>query len=161
MMNKNIAVDVSMERRRRASGEDLDSIMDLVRDAKRQMIQNNVYQWTKDYPNEQIVRSDIENGLVWFYGPGLKACVTIIEHADKCLLNRLMVRSSISGEGLARYMIDDVITRTRASVVEVTTNHTNRPMIHLLTREHFNPVNELIMKERSKFGKFITFQKYL
>lgn len=159
-MNTNVAVELSI-RRRKATMNDLDEIMSLISDAKRQMIDNGVYQWTDDYPNQQIVVSDIQNEFIWLYGSGVNACVTIVEHRNKCLVKRLMVRTSVSGRGIAKQMLKDVTAKTSASIIEIATSHTNRAMLHLLTKERFNSIGQYVVKDRPQFGNFITFQKII
>lgn len=50
---------------RKATMEDLDTVMDILRDGHNQLAERGIDQWQGDYPNEEHIKEDIQHG--WAY----------------------------------------------------------------------------------------------
>ena len=50
---------------RKATMEDLDTVMDILRDGRNQLAERGIDQWQGDYPNEEHIKEDIQHG--WAY----------------------------------------------------------------------------------------------
>ena len=47
---------------RKSTQEDIDRIMEIIKQAQNYFKENNIDQWQNNYPNEEIIKEDISNG---------------------------------------------------------------------------------------------------
>ena len=111
--------------------EDLEEICKLVQDAVMKMIQQNIFQWDEVYPDEEILRCDIEKKQLYAgIFDGHIAVIFVInqecedeykngkwKHADQpfCVIHRLCVNPVFQNRGIGRttmqYIENEVLSR--------------------------------------------------
>ena len=52
---------------RRSTAEDIPGVMEIVRQAQRYLRESGTDQWQDGYPNEDVLRSDVERGRGWVF----------------------------------------------------------------------------------------------
>lgn len=147
-------------KKRLAKMHELPQILTLLADAKQQMKSTNIKQWNHQYPNKEIIKTDIRKNRLWLYGYGINAALSIISKNNICYINRIMVRSAYTNYGIAGQMIDDVITSVKSSNTKriiVNTHHDNLAMQQVLINHGFIETRRLLMAGREEFGDFISY----
>lgn len=143
--------------KRLAQTSDLPGLTELLADAQRQMQQAGITQWNPRYPNPETLQADIDQQLLWLYGRQQHAAITLTLADNTLQLHRLMVHSECRGRGLATQILQDLIAVAASrdlTGLQITTNHTNRPMMHLLEKADFQLTREFLVPDRTAYGAF-------
>ena len=69
---------------RRSKPEDIPAMLEIVSDAVAYLSQNDVPQWQDGYPNEAVLRSDIEKGISYVIEDGEVQTRRIAVNNDNC-----------------------------------------------------------------------------
>lgn len=140
--------------------EDLPILVSLLQDAKEQMRSENVTQWDDHYPNIAILNKDIENHSLYLLGPDNIAAISIAQKGKDWHLHRLMVHFSVKGQGIAKRILLNIIQNGYHNSVDniwISTNHSNLPMIHILTSLGFCFSHKTKIFGREKYGYFFIY----
>jgi len=148
-------------RKRIAQFNDCQNILALINDGKRQMAAAGITQWDDSYPNKEVILKDIEHQKLWIYGEAFDACVTISRVTDTTFIQRLVVSSSHQRNGIARFILNDIIKneelKSEITKIKISTNTSNIPIKNLVTSLNFIPCRKYEIAGRERFGTFIEY----
>ncbi|MDO4903009.1 MAG: N-acetyltransferase [Limosilactobacillus sp.] len=152
---------------RKATMEDFDQIMDILRDGRNQLAEQGIDQWQGDYPNADVVKEDIENGwgvlaqsddeqtvgyVAVVDGPDTSYDTMkgkwLVETENYVVLHRVAVHSKHTGHGYASKLFIAVIDyihdhRKDVETMRIDTHEDNKIMQHLITKHGFEKVGEV------------------
>ena len=146
---------------------DLDQIIEILRDGRNQLASQGIDQWQGDYPNVEHVKEDINNGwayLVQSDDDETVGALSIVEAPDHSydelqgdwlidtdkyvVIHRVAIHSSHAGKGYASALFTNVIdyikqNRKEIKTIRIDTHEDNKIMQHLITKNGFTKVGEL------------------
>lgn len=143
---------------RKATGDDLESIMLIVRQAKNSLKKHRVDQWQGNYPNEAVFCNDIDRGecFMLMYGKRVAGFFVLStepeEHYESirdgkwsreepyCVLHRAAVAAEFRGSGISAELIDHVKRCTLdfgRAYIRTDTQRKNKAMQKLLRSKGF------------------------
>lgn len=152
---------------RKATMEDYDQIMDILRDGSSQLAEQGIDQWQGDYPNADVVKKDIENGwgvIAQSDDEQTVGYVAVVDGPDESyakmkgkwlidtdkyvVLHRVAVHSKHTGHGYASKLFVAVIDyikehRKEIETIRIDTHIDNKVMQHLITKHGFKKVGEV------------------
>lgn len=154
----------------KANFKEADEIVNIFENAKKVQWDNNIFQWTKDYPSLKDVLNDISNSNLYVLKKEntILGVVTIILEKDINLnkvlkINRLSANLSLNIKRIGTILMDEVEKKANelnASYMEGTTNSKNIAMIKLFEKKSFKKINEFYLEKYTKYP-FYTFNKKL
>lgn len=132
---------------------DFDSCWKVIDGARDQMIASGRHQWTADYPSEQDIRNDINNGNAYVLTVNGEIAVygaiilngepqyeflqgKWLTHSDYYVIHRFATLPKLQREGYAKEFLDRTNSLCQVEHVcsiKVDTNYDNLPMIKLLS----------------------------
>jgi GNAT superfamily N-acetyltransferase len=139
---------------RKATAEEVPQIWEILQQAIAQRKKDRSEQWQNGYPNEQVVRDDINNGYAYV----LEEAGNIIAYAaiifdveppytaiegnwitdgDYAVIHRVATANAVKGRGVATnlfIMIEDLCRAQAVYSIKVDTNFDNVPMLKLVDR---------------------------
>ncbi|MBP3454633.1 MAG: GNAT family N-acetyltransferase [Alistipes sp.] len=144
---------------RKATSDDIDTILSIVRSAQLSLCASGVDQWQDGYPSAEIIRSDIDSGngyVIEADGGGIAAYGAVISdteaaydllqngewhhEGDYIVIHRLCVAAEWLRRGMAkaffRYAMQSGRRRS-IGIIRVDTHSDNRRMLSLLDSEGF------------------------
>ena len=161
---------------RKAALDDVDAIMEIVRDAQQSLAGRGIDQWQNGYPNREAIISDINKGVgvVVLIGEIIAAYAAIIvngepEYAnlvggnwlsqgDYIVVHRICVRNSFVRKGLAsaimQYAIDFALGKGIHSF-KIDTHVENQYMLNMLSKSGFTYCGEI----HYEHGDRVAFEK--
>ncbi|MBO0468626.1 GNAT family N-acetyltransferase [Enterococcus plantarum] len=145
--------------------KDSREINELFECAKKYMNQMDVHQWTKLYPNEDIVQQDIYNGSLYklIEGHKLTAVATLDKLDQKAYrLRRIATNPNDLSKGYASSLLNDIINRIKEKNekhIYSSTNHSNRNMHYFFKKHGFEKISEYTEAEREYLGSFYEYLK--
>ncbi|MGX7148057.1 GNAT family N-acetyltransferase [Enterococcus ureasiticus] len=148
-----------------AEPKDFNVINQLFEAAKRQMIQDNIHQWTKAYPNEQIVQNDIRDHLLvkLVDNDKIVAVATLnITREKEYIVRRIATDPNYLSNGYASILLNDIINRAKeknGKHIYSSTNHSNLKMQHFFKKHGFEKISEYTEIEREHLGSFYKYLK--
>jgi ribosomal protein S18 acetylase RimI-like enzyme len=142
---------------RRASPEDVDTLLSITAQASAFLAQQGVSQWQDGFPNRDVFLQDIQAGNCWlFTHDGQPAgCVSLymgpepdydaiqgqwLTQGDYGTVHRLAVAEGYRGRGLATEMLtfmEDLLQGLGYPSVRVDTHRDNQPMRKLLKKQGY------------------------
>ena len=152
---------------RKATMEDYDQIMSILKDGSNQLAEQGIDQWQGDYPNADVVKQDIENGwaiLAQSDDDQTVGYVAVVDGPDESyakmkgkwlidtdkyvVLHRVAVHSKHTGHGYASKLFVAVLDyikehRTDIETIRIDTHIDNKIMQHLITKHGFKKVGEV------------------
>lgn len=152
---------------RKATLDDLDTVMDILRDGRNQLAEQGIDQWQGDYPNEEHIKEDIQHGWAYLVESddeetvGALAIVDAPDHSYDELdgqwlldtqhyqvIHRVAIHSNHAGKGYASKLfvsVIDYIKQNRKDIesLRIDTHENNQIMQHLITKNGFTKVGEL------------------
>lgn len=158
---------------------DLLYVCQIIKDAKRIMLENGRHQWTEEYPSYDRIESDImsgdayvacnDKGLILAYAyitsqpePAYDLpTANWLSHDSYMVIHRLAVSAASRGIGLGKAMLQHAehICRDKGiSSIKVDTNYDNVEMLHLLSElgyTHCGTVSYGARGERLAFEKIL------
>ncbi len=152
---------------KQATMNNLDQILEILRDGRDQLASQGIDQWQGDYPNVEHVKEDINHG--WAYlaqadddeTVGVLSIVEAPDHSydeldgdwlidtDKyVVIHRVAIHSNHTGKGYASALFTSVINyikthRPEIKSIRIDTHEDNKAMQHLITKNGFTKVGEL------------------
>ncbi len=163
---------------RKATLSELAAIWDILQQAILQRKQDGSKQWQDGYPNEQTVRSDIDNGnayvlvdndLIVAYAAiifDIEPAYTDIKgkwltNGDYVVVHRVATSSAVKGKGIATHLfklIEDLCIEQKTYSIRVDTNFDNVPMLKILNKLHYVYCGEVFFRGASRiaYEKVIT-----
>ena len=163
---------------RKAALDDVDAIMEIVRDAQQSLGGRGIDQWQNGYPNREAIISDINKGVgvVTLMGETIAAYATIIvngepeyvnlvggkwlSQGDYIVVHRICVRNSFVRKGLAsaimQYAIDFALGRNIHSF-KIDTHVENQYMLNMLSKLGFTYCGEI----HYEHGDRVAYEKVL
>ncbi|MEY8441504.1 GNAT family N-acetyltransferase [Lactobacillaceae bacterium 24-114] len=152
---------------RKATMDDLDTVVDILRDGQNQLAERGIDQWQGDYPNVEHIKEDIQHGWAYLVESddsqtvGALAIVDAPDHSydeldgkwlldtDKYkVIHRVAIHSKHAGKGYASRLFESVIdyikdNRPEVESLRIDTHKDNKIMQHLITKNGFTKVGEL------------------
>ena len=149
---------------RRSTAEDIPGVMEIVRQAQRYLRESGTDQWQDGYPNEDVLRSDVERGRGWvFECEGRIAgyvCISmdveasyahidgrwLTEGGNYAVVHRSMVGDDFRGSHLAAEMFSlafDLAAGLGKQSVRVDTHRDNKAMNRLAQKLGFTFCGEV------------------
>ncbi|MFD1420294.1 GNAT family N-acetyltransferase [Lactiplantibacillus songbeiensis] len=153
---------------KKATLDDIDTIIDILSDGRNQLAEAGVNQWQGDYPSRNQITEDIMGGSAYLFNEDDHATVgavavvpspdTTYDTAKATWLNttepyrvihRVAIHSSKAGHGYATQlfekMIDHIIRRhPEIKSIRIDTHADNLPMQHLIAKMGFERVGEMV-----------------
>ncbi|MFD1902320.1 GNAT family N-acetyltransferase [Enterococcus termitis] len=148
-----------------AEPKDSKEINYLFEAAKRQMQRTHVEQWTKSYPNESIILSDITRRQLYKLSEDQKivAVATLNEQGNgDFVLRRVATDPSYLSNGYASILLNDIINRIKerkGKYIYSSTNHSNLKMQRFFKKHGFEKISEYTETEREHLGSFYKYLK--
>ncbi|WP_348922217.1 GNAT family N-acetyltransferase [Enterococcus rotai] len=140
-------------------------INDLYEAAKQYMHQTEVYQWTNDYPNEQIVQQDIAVQCLYkLVDDGQIVAVATVDILDQdtYILRRIATDPNYLSNGYASNLLNDIINSIKeknGKHIYSSTNHSNLNMQHFFRKHGFEKISAYTEVEREHLGSFYKYLK--
>ena len=152
---------------KQAKMDDLNQIMEILRDGRNQLAEQGIDQWQGDYPNEEHIKEDIEKGfayLVQSQDDETVGALSIVEAPDHSydeldgdwlidtdryvVIHRVAIHSNHAGKGYASALFTSVIdyiknNRKDIKTIRIDTHEDNKIMQHLIDKNGFTKVGEL------------------
>ncbi len=164
---------------RKSVNKDINSIMNIIRQAQDYFKAQGIDQWQNNYPNLQDINNDInnENGYVLIMDNMIVGTVALTFDGDKnyetvyegnwisnskyATIHRLAVDSNNKGHGLASVIfknIENICLNIDIHSIRVDTHEENLQMQKLLNKEGFQYCGVIYLEDG---GKRIAFEKIL
>lgn len=143
---------------RKAVMKDLDAMMHIVREAQAYFKNQRINQWQNNYPNEEVIQKDIENGYSYVLAEDNQIIATVavsfdgektydsiyegkwLSNEEYAVIHRIAVDSRQKGKGLSSHMLQQIeqlcLERGIASM-KVDTHPDNQSMQRLLYKNEF------------------------
>lgn len=159
--------------------EDVERVMEMIKQAQQYFKENGIDQWQNNYPNAKVIESDIQNGhsfvllkndvIVGTVAISFEEEVTynrIFEGAWKsndnyAVIHRVAVDSELKGIGLSSEMIKQtelMCNKKDVRSIKVATHKDNRAMQRSLIKNGFEYCGVIYLADGSKR---VAFQKCL
>lgn len=155
---------------RKANRSELTAIWDILQQAILQRKQDGSQQWQDGYPNEQTVRSDIDNDhayvlvdndLIVAYSAiifGEEPAYTDIigkwlTNYDYVVVHRVATSNAVKGKGIATHLfqlIEDLCIEQKTYSIRVDTNFDNVPMLKILDKLNYTYCGEVVFRGASR-----------
>ncbi|MCX2186134.1 GNAT family N-acetyltransferase [Limosilactobacillus pontis] len=152
---------------KKATMDDLDTILAILRNGRDQLAERGVDQWQGDYPNVQHIKEDIEHGYAYLAQSnddltvGTLAIVDAPDHfyddldgqwlmetEDYVVIHRVAIHSDYAGKGYASKLFVhmlDYLEEHRPAIksIRISTNEHNQAMQHVIAKNGFTKVGTL------------------
>ena len=152
---------------KKATIDDLTTIMDLLRDGRDQLAERGIDQWQGDHPNEQHIREDIEHGFSYLVQSddqqtvGTVAIVPapdpvydhingqwLIDTDQFVAIHRVVIHSRHAGKGYASQLFAAIIQylstdHPQIKSIRLSTNENNLAMQRVATKSGFQKVGTM------------------
>ena len=151
--------------------EDIQQILEVIRDAQESMRDNGIHQWQDGYPNEVIISQDIEaeNSYVLVDGKCIVGTAYIIAGHEPSydyieggqwlndhpyvVVHRIAVRKNYRGKGAARYMMEfaeKIAMEHQLQDIRIDTHHDNIPMQTFLAKLGYHACGTIYLDNGDK-----------
>jgi GNAT superfamily N-acetyltransferase len=153
---------------RKANTEDIPAMMDIVRQAQESLKMLHVDQWQNNYPNEEVVGQDIDNGYAYVLTEDDKviAIATVIynyeptydriyegewlSRGDFVVVHRMAVDNRLRQRGLASYILGEVekmAVQANIPSFKIDTHKDNTPMQKTLKKNGFTFCGRIVLSD--------------
>ncbi|WP_125547367.1 GNAT family N-acetyltransferase [Levilactobacillus lindianensis] len=153
---------------RKAKPEELDLICDIIEDGKKQLADAGIDQWQNEYPNRDVIASDIDNGRAVIYNSddhetlGVAAVIEAPDNSYDTLegkwlsdttkyvtVHRVAIFSHHQGKGYASQLFRDLFdyiaeNHPDADSIRIDTHKDNAKMQHLIEKFGFQRVGRIV-----------------
>jgi N-acetylglutamate synthase-like GNAT family acetyltransferase len=167
---------------RKARIEDLNDILEVIKDAKELLRKNNSMQWqTSKYPDASIFLEDIRKGYLYVCEEDGKVggVATLLEEPDENYheiegqwlndekyysIHRLAVKSEYYGRGIAKQLFkyfEEITKKAGIKNIRVDTTSENSVMHHLLNIFNYQVCGKIYLKTIEEYNERIAYQKTL
>ena len=162
---------------RKSTKSDITKIMDIVKQAQAYFKEQNIDQWQNNYPNDEVINNDINNGesYVMLDGDDIVATTVIsfakeksyenildgkwITNGDYGVIHRIAVENTHKGKGLSHKIIkyaEEVCKQNNIHSIKVDTHEDNILMQSLLKKNGFEYCGIVYLEDG---GKRVAFEK--
>ncbi|WP_426493541.1 N-acetyltransferase family protein [Hymenobacter sp. 102] len=164
---------------RLATATDIPAVLHLIRQVVPLMQASGNFQWTADYPNEEVFQRDIQQGHLWVAElAGQIAAVAALTHNDQdpeyaqadwdvaepaLVTHRLAVSPAAQGHGLAAALLaqaERLAQQQGLRVLRVDTNSENRATQQLFPKLGYRFAGEITLAFRPGL-RFFCYEKRL
>jgi len=152
---------------RKASADELDLVLSIIEDGKKQLADAGIDQWQNEYPNRDTIKADIDAGHAVIYNSddhetlGVASVVPSpdsaydalkgdwLVHTDKYVtVHRVAIFSHHQGQGYASKLFQDLFTyiaknHPESESIRIDTHRDNAKMQHLIVKNGFQKVGEI------------------
>ena len=149
---------------KKATMDDLDTILAILRNGRDQLAERGVDQWQGDYPNVQHIKEDIEHGYAYLAQSNDDLTVGtlaiadhfyddldgqwLMETEDYVVIHRAAIHSGHAGKGYASKLFVhmlDYLEEHRPAIksIRISTNEHNQAMQHVIAKNGFTKVGTL------------------
>lgn len=155
---------------RRAVYADLNKILEIIRQAQGYFKSKGINQWQNNYPNEEVIKNDIENkrGYVLVDGDIIVGTVSVsfdgektydyiegewLSSIDYAVVHRIAVRSEYKGRGLASIIlknVEHICLQRGIHSIKIDTHEENIPMQRLLQKNGFTYCGVIYLQDGSR-----------
>ena len=164
---------------KKATLDDLDTIIDILSDGRNQLAEAGVNQWQGDYPNPKQVEEDINKGVAYLVHSDDHETVgafSIVPAPDPVydamdgkwqlntdqylVIHRVAIHSAHAGKGYASGLFNNVIdyikqNRPDILSLRIDTHEDNVPMQHLIEKNGFTRVGTLFGVYRPEENSYV------
>lgn len=151
----------------KAKLKDLTAIVRLINQAKAYFKESGIDQWQDGYPNEDVIRNDIDLGHSYvlvnkdqIIGTFYFACEDEISYqtirngqwhssSPYAVVHRIVVDNTIKGHGYAKFMMDYAISQTKKhglSSIRIDTHRDNLSMQRFLQKNGFHYCGDITLQ---------------
>jgi len=155
---------------RKAAPDDLNGIMEIIKQARNYFRNMGINQWQNNYPNAEVISRDIsnKNGYVLVDNGVLIGTVTVIFGREKsyeyiegkwvsgldyAVIHRIAIRDQYKGKGLASVMlrnIEHMCLERGIHSIRTDTHEDNKPMQRLLHNNGYIYCGVVYLQDGSK-----------
>ncbi len=137
---------------RLANKNDLEHVLDIIKDAQTRLKNLNINQWQNNYPNKKVISDDIKNKQLYVYllNEQVVATMTILKHEptydnidgkwlnnnDYIVVHRIAVKDNFNARGIGKEMLlhaQDLFKKD----LKIDTHPHNLPMQKMLKSLNF------------------------
>jgi len=153
---------------KKATLDDLDTIIDILSDGRNQLAEAGVNQWQGDYPSRNQITEDIMKGSAYLFNADDSAtvgAVAVVPSPDAtydtanadwlnttgpyAVIHRVAIHSNHAGHGYATQLFEKIIAHIAADhpeikSIRIDTHADNHPMQHLIAKMDFKQVGEMV-----------------
>ena len=158
---------------------DVDSVMNIIKQAQGYFKEQKINQWQDNYPNIEIIKNDIinENGYILLRDNNVVGTVVItfdgeknyeyisdgkwISNGEYAVIHRMAIDSNYKGIGLSSEIIKNIEAicfKRDVHSIKIDTHKENIPMQKLLSKNGFQYCGIIYLEDKSKR---IAFEKIL
>ena len=163
---------------RKATAQDVETIWNIILDAKEQMRLAGSAQWQDGYPKKESIETDMENGYgyVLTFKEKIIAYTAVIFDIEPAyeiiegkwltqqpyaVVHRMAVSKEMKRKGIAHYffqLIEEMVVNKHVYSVRVDTNFDNQPMLSILKKRNYVYCGEVYFRgaARKAFEKVLT-----
>ncbi len=153
---------------KKATLDDLDTIIDILSDGRNQLAEAGVNQWQGAYPSRKQITADIMQGSAYLFNADDNAtvgAVAVVPSPDETydtakaewlnttapyvVIHRVAIHSSHAGHGYATQLFEKIIAHIAAdhpeiNSIRIDTHADNQAMQHLIAKMNFKRVGEMV-----------------
>jgi GNAT superfamily N-acetyltransferase len=156
---------------RKTTEQDIEFIMNIVRQAQEFFRTNHIEQWLNNYPNPEIFQKDIQHGYSYVLEEAGQILGTAmisfdgektynkiyngdwLTHGEYAVIHRLAVDSRFKGSGISSEiitLIEKMCLDKGVNSIKVDTHEKNIPMQRLLQKNDFTYCGDIYLEDKSK-----------
>lgn len=136
-----------------ANNKDIKAIMNIIYEAKRRMKEQGLTQWQNDYPNDEIIKKDIESKSLFVYEENHELLATMsvfmfdpvydsiegqwLNDNPYAVIHRIAIGNKAQKRKLTNSLYDFVFTYFNVHDIRIDTHKNNEAMIRSLKRNGF------------------------
>ncbi|GEO75305.1 acetyltransferase [Levilactobacillus namurensis DSM 19117] len=152
---------------RKAKPDELELVLDIIEDGKKQLADAGIDQWQNDYPNRETIMDDINAGRAVIYNSddhetlGVASVVQAPDHSYDTLdggwlvntdhyvaVHRVAIFSHHQGKGYASKLFQDLFAyiaknHPESQSIRIDTHQDNAKMQHLIVKNGFTKVGAI------------------
>lgn len=138
---------------RQATLDDIEDILSVIKEAQQRMRLAGMTQWQNNYPNHEIIKSDILNEAIFVLLVDRKIIGTMsvfsydsvydaikgswLNDNPYKVIHRIALSNDFLGKGMTETMINFVFKHFNSKDIRIDTHPLNQPMIKSLERQGF------------------------
>lgn len=143
---------------KKATYVDIDNIMPIIKDGQEYLREQGVTQWQNNYPNEEIIRNDIEKEYSYLIEMDSEVVATVaisfdgestydeisqgdwLSDKDYAVIHRMAIQKDSRGSGISSFLmksIENLCKEKNIKSIKVDTHRENIPMQSYLKKNDF------------------------
>ncbi len=156
---------------RKAKESDIDSIMNIIKQAQDYFKESGIDQWQNNYPNIETIKNDIEKGYGYVLVNDGEVVGTVavsfdgertyeniyegnwISNLDYAVVHRLAIDNRYKGQGLASVImksIEEMCLKRNVHSIRIDTHQDNKSMQRLIEKNGFKYCGIIYLADTSK-----------